>query len=48
MKPHVETDDQNSETACLLLYFIDEEGKYYKAKYCFEPYFYLLVKPEII
>jgi hypothetical protein len=48
IKPHKSTDEQNSETSCLILYFLDEQGAHYKALFNYEPYLYLIVKPDII
>merc|ERR1711957_727187 len=46
MKPHKIIDEQKMEESCLLLYFLLENGDTYKALYKYEPYFYIIVKPE--
>ncbi len=48
VKPYKKQDEQNLETSCLLLYFLDEKGDHFKATYIYEPYFYLIVKADII
>lgn len=48
LKPYKVADEQNNEISCLLLYFVDEKGDYYKSLYYYEPYFYVIVKSEIV
>jgi hypothetical protein len=48
LKPYKAKEEQNTETSCLLLYFIDEKGELYKTVFNSEPYFYVLVKSDII
>ncbi len=48
LKPHKSTDEQNNESSRLLLYFIDEKGECHKTTYNYEPYFFIIVKSDII
>ena len=48
LKPYKANDEQNAETSCLLLYFVNEQGDHFKAVYTYEPYFFIVVKTDII
>lgn len=39
-------EDSVQEYACLLMYFVDEEGRWVKAMYTYEPYFFIKCKAE--
>ncbi len=48
LKQHRILDEQKNEVSCLLMFFVDERGDYYKAIYKYEPYFHILVRSDSI
>ena len=40
-------EDSPQEWACLLMYFVDESGKWFKGIYTYEPYFFIKCKQEV-
>ena len=48
LKPFKEPGQQKEEKSCLLMYFVTESGDYYKSLYYYQPYFYVIVKDDII
>ena len=46
IKPHKLYTERGRESACVLLYFAMENGQLFKATLKYEPYFYVLCRPE--
>ena len=39
-------EDSGQDHSCLLMYFVDNRGRWIKALYAYEPYFLIKCKPE--
>ena len=47
-KPTTHTDPNGAEVAAVLLYFIQDDGSWFKALKLFDPYFLVECPPEVI
>lgn len=44
---HTDT-ETGAESAAIYLYFIEESGKWFKAKFTYKPYFYILCDESVV